>query len=139
MNTTAMNAGPAGHETTTGNETTTGHSTPTVNPGPPGNPTGGPAPTWNSATGDSGQAPGRPPTDNVRRPAANRMLAGVAAGIARYFGVDVTVVRIAFAVLTFIGGAGVPIYLAGWLLIPDEESNQSIADGLIQSWRARRR
>jgi phage shock protein C len=65
------------------------------------------------------------------------MLAGVAAGIARYLGVDVTVVRIVFAVLAVVGGAGVPIYLAGWLLIPEEGSSQSIASGFIQSRQAR--
>jgi phage shock protein C len=65
------------------------------------------------------------------------MLAGVAAGLARYLGVDVTVVRIVFAVLAVVGGAGVPIYLAGWLLIPEEGSSQSIASGFIQSRQAR--
>ncbi len=65
------------------------------------------------------------------------MLAGVAAGIARYLGVDVTVVRIVLAVLAFVGGAGVPIYLAGWLLIPEEGAEQSIASGFVQSRRAR--
>jgi phage shock protein PspC (stress-responsive transcriptional regulator) len=60
------------------------------------------------------------------------MLAGVAAGIARYLGVDVTVVRIVFAVLAVVGGAGVPLYLAGWLLIPEEGSS-----GFIQSRQAR--
>jgi phage shock protein PspC (stress-responsive transcriptional regulator) len=65
------------------------------------------------------------------------MLAGVAAGIARYLGVDVTVVRIVFAVLAVVGGAGVPLYLAGWLLIPEEGSSQSIAGGFIQSRQAR--
>ena len=39
------------------------------------------------------------------RPFQDRMLAGVAAGAARYLGVDVTIVRIAFAVLTVVGGA----------------------------------
>jgi phage shock protein PspC (stress-responsive transcriptional regulator) len=67
------------------------------------------------------------------RPVQDRMLAGVAAGIARYLGADVTVVRIILAVLTAMGGAGVPIYLAGWLLIPDEGAAQSIASELIQS------
>lgn len=66
-----------------------------------------------------------------------RMLAGVAAGVARYLGVDVTVVRIVIAVLAIIGGAGVPIYLAGWLLIPEEGSAESIASGFIQSLQAR--
>ena len=61
------------------------------------------------------------------------MLAGVATGIARYLGVDVTIVRVVFAVLAVVGGAGIPIYLAGWLLIPEEGSGQSIASDFIQS------
>ncbi len=73
------------------------------------------------------------------RPIEGRMLAGVAAGIARYFDVDVTVIRIVFAVHTVIGGAGVPIYLAGWLLIPEEGSEQSIASSFIQSLQTRSR
>ena len=75
----------------------------------------------------------------LSRPIEGRMLAGVAAGVARYFDVDVTVIRIVFAVLTVIGGAGVPIYLAGWLLIPEEGSEQSIASSFIHSLQARSR
>ena len=71
------------------------------------------------------------------RPIQDRMLAGVAAGIARYLGVDATIVRIVFAVLVVTGGIGVPIYLAGWLLIPEEGSEQSIASELIQSLQTR--
>ena len=71
------------------------------------------------------------------RPVQDRMLAGVAVGIARYLGVDVTVVRIVLAVLTVVGGVGVPIYLAGWLLIPEEGREQSIASEFIQSLQAR--
>jgi phage shock protein PspC (stress-responsive transcriptional regulator) len=67
------------------------------------------------------------------RPVQDRMLAGVAAGIARFLGVDVTIVRIVLAVLAVAGGTGVPIYLAGWLLIPEEGSEQSIASQFIQS------
>ena len=73
------------------------------------------------------------------RPFQDRMLAGVAVGIARYLGVDVTIVRIVLAVLTVVGGVGVPLYLAGWLLIPDEDSDQSIASAFIQSVQARSR
>jgi len=73
------------------------------------------------------------------RPFQDRMLAGVGVGIARYLGVDVTVVRIVLAVLTVVGGAGVPLYLAGWLLIPEEGSEQSIASQFIQSLQARSR
>jgi phage shock protein C len=75
--------------------------------------------------------------DSLYRPVEGRMLAGVAAGIARYLGVDVTIVRIALAVLTVVGGAGIPVYVAGWLLIPDEESDQSIASELISSVQSR--
>ena len=73
----------------------------------------------------------------LRRPVSDRMLAGVAAGIARYVGADVTIIRIILAVLTFVGGAGIPIYLACWLLIPEEGADQSIAGGFIQSRQTR--
>ncbi len=73
------------------------------------------------------------------RPFHDRMLAGVAAGVARYFDIDVTIVRIVFAVLAVVGGVGVPLYLAGWLLIPDEDAEQSIASAFVQSLQARSR
>ncbi len=63
------------------------------------------------------------------------MLAGVASGLARYAGIDVLIVRIAFAVLTFLGGAGIPLYLVCWLLIPAEGSDQSIAAELAADLR----
>jgi len=75
----------------------------------------------------------------LRRPYQDRMLAGVAVGLARYFGVDVTIVRIAFVVLTVVGGAGIPLYLAGLLLIPEEGSDQSIIGSLIESVQSRSR
>jgi hypothetical protein len=37
------------------------------------------------------------------------------------------------------GGAGIPLYLAGWLLIPEEGAQQSIASDLIQSLSSRSR
>lgn len=66
------------------------------------------------------------------------MLAGVASGVAQYLGIDVTLVRIAFVLITLVGGLGIPLYLASWLLIPDEDSAQSIvADfaSTAQEWR----
>ena len=73
----------------------------------------------------------------LRRPFAGRMLAGVAEGIGRYLGIDTTLVRIAFVVLVLFGGAGIPLYLAGLLLIPDEGSDQSIAGSIIGSLQSR--
>ena len=75
----------------------------------------------------------------LRRPFQGRMLAGVAEGLGRYFGVDTTIVRIAFVILAVVGGAGIPLYLAGLLLIPDEGSNQSIAGSIIESLQSRSR
>ena len=75
----------------------------------------------------------------LRRPIHDRMLAGVASGIADYIGVDETLVRIAIVVATFFGGAGIAVYLAGWLLIPEEGSDQSLASELLQSISARTR
>jgi phage shock protein C len=63
----------------------------------------------------------------LRRPWHSRMFAGVASGIADHFGVDVTIVRIVLVALTVAGGSGIPLYLAGWLLIPEEGTEQSIA------------
>jgi len=95
-------------------------------------------------TGQSDHRPGPPsgfgPERPVlRRPSGGRVLAGVAAGLARYFGVDPTIVRIAFVVLTVAGGAGIPLYLAGLLLIPEEGSEVSIAGSIIESHQSRSR
>lgn len=94
-------------------------------------------PEGSSHTATNPEASDRARPQPLCRPAHDRMLAGVAAGLARYVGIDVTVVRIVLAVLAIVGGAGVPIYLAGWLLIPDEGAEQSIASELIQSLSAR--
>jgi phage shock protein PspC (stress-responsive transcriptional regulator) len=76
----------------------------------------------------------------LERPLDGRMLGGVAIGLADFFGVDATIVRIVFAVLAVIGGgAGVVLYLAGWLLIPEEGRDQSLASDFIQSLSARSR
>lgn len=80
---------------------------------------------------------GQSAAQQLCRPVQDRMLAGVAAGIARYIGVDVAVVRIVLAVLAVAGGVGVPVYLAGWLLIPEEGSELSIASEFIQARQGR--
>jgi len=73
----------------------------------------------------------------LRRPFGGRMITGVAAGVGEYFGIDVTLVRIAFVAMVFVGGAGIPLYLAGLLLIPDEGNDQSIASSILKSLRSR--
>lgn len=51
----------------------------------------------------------------------NRMLAGVCAGLAEYFGWDVTVVRLIYALATiFTVFSGVIIYAVLWLVMPEK-------------------
>lgn len=51
-----------------------------------------------------------------------RKLGGVCGGIANYFGWDVNIVRIIYALATiFTAFCGVPIYLILWLILPDEK------------------
>lgn len=89
--------------------------------------------TKNTTAGTGADAPTSPDWARpLTRPREGRMLAGVAAGIAEYLRVDVTIVRIVIVVLCLVGGAGVPLYLAGWLLIPEEGAESSIAAELLQ-------
>ncbi len=46
------------------------------------------------------------------------MVAGVSSGIAAYFGIDATIIRIIFVAIVFFGGSGVIIYLILWFFMP---------------------
>jgi phage shock protein C len=100
----------------------------------------------NGGTGSTGSSwstrqsgPSLPDLRELRRPIDDRMLAGVASGIARYLDVDTNLVRIAFVILAFVGGAALPLYVAGWLLIPEEGAARSIAGDLFSSVENRSR
>lgn len=67
----------------------------------------------------------------LERPAEGRFAGGVCAAIAGYFDLDVVVVRVGAVALALVGGVAVPLYLAAWLLIPDEATGESIAERLI--------
>jgi phage shock protein C len=61
----------------------------------------------------------------------DRVLAGVCAGAADYFGIDVTLIRVIWAVVSVItGGAGVLAYLVAWAIIPAEGENHPAAEDL---------
>lgn len=51
-----------------------------------------------------------------------KMIAGVCTGVARYFGLDITVVRIIFALLALFASGGIWLYLILWLVMPVEEA-----------------
>lgn len=77
--------------------------------------TSGSAPDW---------VPPPPPpppssTPPLTRSAGNRVIAGVCGGLGAHFRVDPVIVRIAFVALSFAGGLGIVLYVAGWVLIPE--------------------
>jgi phage shock protein C len=60
-----------------------------------------------------------PEPRKLYRSQTNRMLAGVCGGLAEYFNLDVTLIRIVFAVLAVFGGAGLVLYLLMWIIVPE--------------------
>ena len=65
------------------------------------------------------------------RPRSGRMLAGVCAAFAGYFGLDVTLVRVIWAVVAVLtGGAGMLAYLAAWAIIPSDGPKSPIDENI---------
>ncbi|HEV2779149.1 MAG TPA: PspC domain-containing protein [Actinophytocola sp.] len=71
-----------------------------------------------------------------RRSRRGRKIAGVAAGIGNRYGIDPTVVRVAFVVATFYGGAGVLFYLLGWLFLPEQDDAAAPLEGMVKRRRS---
>lgn len=76
-----------------------------------------------------------PAASPLRRSVNDRMIAGVAGGLAVWLGTDVQLVRIGFVVAALAGGLGVPVYLAAWLLVPEEHRQTSLAEDVLQASR----
>jgi len=51
------------------------------------------------------------------------MFAGVAAGLSAFLGLDVTIIRLIFILLTFFGGSGILVYIVLWLIVPEARTN----------------
>jgi phage shock protein PspC (stress-responsive transcriptional regulator) len=108
-------------------------------PDPIGPDTSGPDASGPDAGGPDASGPGtggdgpRP----LRRRRTGRLAGGVAGGIARSLDIDVAVVRLAFVALAFLGGSGILLYGAGWVLIPEEEDDEPLASQWLRADRAR--
>ncbi len=76
-----------------------------------------------------------PATKRLQRSREDRMLAGVSGGLARYFEIHPAVFRVGFVVLTLLGGAGILIYLAAALVMPDEGNEDSVATAALRGRR----
>lgn len=67
----------------------------------------------------------------------DRWVAGVCSGISAYAGVDANVIRVVFAALTILtAGLFALVYLAAWVIIPEEGEDGSIAENLINKTRS---
>ena len=56
----------------------------------------------------------------------DKMIAGVCGGIAEYFDVDSTLVRLLTVIFILLGGAGVVVYIIAWIIIP--ETPEQVSD-----------
>ena len=57
----------------------------------------------------------------LRRSRTDKMIAGVVAGLARYMGVDVTLARVVFVILSIVSAAfpGILVYILLWVIVPE--------------------
>ena len=56
----------------------------------------------------------------LTRSKKDRMIAGVCGGIAEYFDIDPTLVRLALVLITLMGGAGILAYIVAWIIMPEK-------------------
>lgn len=62
-------------------------------------------------------------TERLYRQTSNKVIGGVASGLADYFNIDVVLARVVFVLLAFFGGGGVLIYIVMWIIIPAQNTN----------------
>ena len=60
------------------------------------------------------------PTRKLYRSRTNRKLAGICGGLGQYFNLDATLLRVLFVLLAVLGGSGLILYLALWVIVPRE-------------------
>ncbi|MEC9490376.1 MAG: PspC domain-containing protein [Halanaerobiales bacterium] len=70
----------------------------------------------------------------------DRKIGGVCGGIAEYFGVDSTLVRLAAVVLIFASGAGLIAYIVAWAIIPERPNHVDVSyEAKSEPYREERR
>ena len=77
------------------------------------------------------------PAKELHRSRDDRLVAGVAGGLGRYFDLPPIFFRVGFVVLALVGGAGILLYAAAALVIPDEGKQDSVAVQALREHRDR--
>lgn len=57
----------------------------------------------------------------IKRSNSDKMVAGVCGGLGKYFNIDSTLVRLAFAFAAIFAGTGILVYLVMWIIVPKED------------------
>lgn len=82
--------------------------------------------------------PQSPPRVELRRSRTDRMIGGVAAGLARYLNADPVLVRVGWVVGAFLtGGTAVLAYIVCWIVIPEEGADASAYRAAVPNDRGR--
>ena len=97
-----------------------GPSTGSTTDTPAGSPTGNPTSNPTGQRGPRVSAEQMRDLSRLRRSTSDRYFAGVAGGLGRHLDIDPTIIRVLLAVLTFFGGAGLLVYGAFWLFVPED-------------------
>jgi len=61
--------------------------------------------------------------ERLTRSPNDKVVAGVCGGLARHFSIDPALVRLAFIVFAFAGGASIPVYVVLWIVMPEGEGS----------------
>ena len=72
-----------------------------------------------------------PAPQPFRRRSHDRILGGVCGAVADRTGIDVGIVRLIAVLLSVFGGVAIPVYLAAWLLLPEDGQDRSPAERLL--------
>ncbi len=81
--------------------------------------------------GAGGEGSGGSGGKKLERKISGRWIAGVCAGLADYTGMDVSLIRVIFAVLILFSGLGAIAYVLAWALVPEEGEPVSIAEKFV--------
>jgi phage shock protein PspC (stress-responsive transcriptional regulator) len=81
---------------------------------------------WSGAVGD-GRGTANPPPRHLYQIREGAMISGVCNGLAAYFNIDPTFVRVAFVLMALFRGVGVALYLLLMVLVPYAKTSQELA------------
>ena len=68
-------------------------------------------------------------TKRLERDTSNKVIAGVASGVANYFEIDPTIVRVLWALTILFGGLGFVVYIVMWIVVPEADPTNPDSGG----------